>query len=809
MKTHILYTGLVLAALILGPAAESRLLAQEPTNRVGLENVNPANSGFQGAGSVAFSPDGKTLAAAYTDQGGTIRLWDAASGKNSATLEGGRAVLCSVAFSPDGKTLASAGADIILWDVGSRKKIAVLGNAGSPLVFSPDGKTLASGGAEITLWDVASGKKTAALGKASTSLAFSPDGKTLASGGTGNPPSPTIELWDAASATSIAVLKDEEEVWCVAFSADNKTLAAGGAHTLRLWDTATHKKTATLSAWTTNYPPDCVRSVTFSPDGKTLATGSMCQVKFWNVATGAKMAHFTAHPHWVNSVAFAPDGKTFASASYNSHNHPMVKLWDLSASVPAQAQERGISGKWAGTNVNDWGIKSEDSLEITENEDGTLTGTASGMKIENGERVTAAVLQWEHVTQTHHWRVRCNVKGKSLVLDYTCTSKENGKVKGGTGTSVLTRLAPIAYVPDLAAKKELANWQGTWKALEPGVLLTIDGDKWTWADLQGKPLVGGTIRILGVHEKIIKADLIHETGEVSRPLTLAIFRVEGDTLFYNGAYPPDSRPTAFKPGAGWQRVKKQVVNTELEKLQGTWTLFSFEIEGTQVSDRDKRETFTIKGDTWIVKVGEDIESGIIKFVEGRHCFDLVRTGEKYKGLTTQAIFQVEGDTMKYCARGRDEQALGHPTSFTTKPGDGTFLAVYKRVPSVLPNEAPSAHGQERQAEPEVPADLLKAQVASSGEAYRLRLAGYRGGEPNGDLESTYLWSVRLLSAERDLSKKPADRVAAAAAHLERMKTVEATATARVKAGGAPRHHALAAEFYRVQAQIWLSQAKGK
>src|SRR5205807_1860990 len=88
------------------------------------------------------------------------------------------------------------------------------------------------------------------------------------------------------------------------------------------------------------------------------------------------------------------------------------------------------------------------------------------------------------------------------------------------------------------------------------------------------------------------------------------------------------------------------------------------------------------------------------------------------------------------------------------------------------------------------------------------LQAYKAGAAKSyDVESLYLWSVRWLNAERDLSKKSADQVAAAAAHLERMKTVETMAKQLAKLEQAAVRHAAAAEFYRVEAQIWLSQAK--
>ncbi|MCP4696826.1 MAG: AAA family ATPase [Gammaproteobacteria bacterium] len=230
----------------------------------------------------------------------SVRLWDVRNGRKIQEFSDRHAGwVSSVAFSPDGETLASGGGSLEgrnslrLWGVSSGHEIQKLSLPHTQPVFStafsPDGKTLASSRSDdnsVRLWEMGSGREIQKLSGhtgAVFSTAFSPDGKILASGASDN----NVRLWEVSNGREIQKLSGHtRSVLSVAFSPDGKTLASGSDdNSVRLWEVDGGRETGKLSGDTS-----WVSSGAFSPDGKTLASGSYDNsVRLWEVG-GGKLA---------------------------------------------------------------------------------------------------------------------------------------------------------------------------------------------------------------------------------------------------------------------------------------------------------------------------------------------------------------------------------------------------------------------------------------------------------------------------------------------------------------------------------------
>ncbi len=221
-----------------------------------------------GVAAVAYSPDGSRLATVGGD--GVLRIWNLNdSGQLTALMkfesqpssnETGFSPLSTVAFSPDGRFVAAAGADtsVRVWDLQTRSEVRDLRGSTdwvTSVAFSPDGRFLASVSAEkdnaVRVFELPSLEaSTGGHLRAVNAVAVSPNGKLIATASADE----TIKLWDPVSGKEVDTLigNNTDKPWAVAFltNADlvmGGRVANGGAGRLHYWNITASRPTRSVA----------------------------------------------------------------------------------------------------------------------------------------------------------------------------------------------------------------------------------------------------------------------------------------------------------------------------------------------------------------------------------------------------------------------------------------------------------------------------------------------------------------------------------------------------------------------------------
>jgi len=270
----------------------------------------------------AYSPDGRLIATGL-DQ--TIKIWDASSGAELATLPPAGGSVHDLAFSPDQRLLMSRSeGDLIeLWVVegGAEPAADVINTATAGSLAPVDSLRLEEGATDAVFWPTG------------TSVAVS-----TASG--------RIWLWESASGeTSQVSLRHSDWIYRLAYSPSGLA-SVGKDGYLRL------RGSPQYFLRSVGTPPSELSALAFIPDGEWLAaSGEDGKLRFWNLELGPLMLEMQAHSAWVWGLAASPSGDLLATASADR----TVKLWSVGRDASG-APQLSLLTTLTGHTAAVWGV---------------------------------------------------------------------------------------------------------------------------------------------------------------------------------------------------------------------------------------------------------------------------------------------------------------------------------------------------------------------------------------------------------------------------------------------------------------------